>query len=346
MAYTTIDNSGSFMNTVLYAGNSPSTQSITGVGFQPDLVWIKSRSSTEWHNIVDAVRGNTSNIYSNAINAADTASRVTAFGADGFSLGAIDGVNNGADNFVSWNWKANGAGSAAYHDGAILYSTLSVNTTSRFSISTYNGSGSAGATFGHGLGVVPNMVVIKRTGTNDDWQVYHSANTSAPETDYLVLNTNAATTDALDRWNDTAPTTTLVTLGDADAVNASGNGYVAYCFADVAGYSKFNSYTGNGDADGTFIYTGFRPAFVIIKAASVQNWVMFDSKRLGYNDYNKNLHPNEPAAEEVLAFDILSNGFKPRTTDGKINTSSVNYIYMAFAEAPFVNSSGVPCNAR
>jgi hypothetical protein len=321
-----------YFNTVLFTGNYPTGQSITGVGFAPDLTWFKSRSVGDSHNLVDKVRG-AFRLKSNTTDA-ETSATVT-LDSDGFTVGAQSESNN--DSMVAWNWKANGAGvsnTAGTITGTV---TVSANTIAGISIVTYTGNDTAGATVGHGLGAVPRMIIVKNRDATDAWQVYHAANTASPETDYLVLNTTAATADALDRWNDTAPTSSVFSLGDGAEVNTDTEDYVAYCFAEVEGFSKFGSYTGNGIADGPFVYTGFRPAFVLGKdSSSTNNWFIFDSVRDTYNVAGKILRPNLPNEEldSPPRIDLLSNGFKVRST-GLPNDSGETYIYAAFAENPF-----------
>ena len=334
MAYTTIDDPEAYFQTVLYAGNS-STQSITLGGdtdLQPDLVWIKSRADAGEHTVYDSVRGATKRLDTADNGAEDTVTNgVTAFNSDGFSLGA-GGNENSATTIVAWCWKE--------------------SATAGFDIVSYTGNGTDDTDISHNLSAVPKMIIVKNRDAADAWQVYHGANTAAPETDYLVLSTVAATADAADRWSDEAPTSSVFTLGDGDEVNTNTENYIAYCFSEKQGFSKFGSYTGNGNADGTFVYTGFRPAMIIFKqsSASGEKWYMFDSKRNPFNLTNELLMANVSDAESVnttgAPIDILSNGFKIRGTDAAGNASGSTYIYMAFAEAPFVNSNGVPCNAR
>ena len=210
---------------------------------------------------------------------------------------------------------------------------------------TWTGSGTAGHKVTHGLGSVPKLIIMKRRDSTDSWPVYHHKNTAAPETDYLHLNESIATVDSVDRWNDTAPTSTLITLGDAGAGNADGGTYVGYCWDEVQGYSKFGGYLGNGDADGPFVYTGFKPAFVIIKAAQATgDWVIYDSQRSPYNEIDDQLLVNEATAETTGSeeIDFLSNGFKIRTDDGNVNTSAGSYVYLAFAEYPFGGDGATP----
>ena len=317
-----------YFDAKLYTGTG-SSLSVTGYGFSPDFVWIKERSGVADHALYDAVRGVQIQLESNTTTAETTETTgLTALNSDGFTVGALAQVNTNTDTYVAWAWDANGAGSSNT-DGTIT-STVSANTSAGFSIVTYTGTG-ANATVGHGLGVAPSMVIVKNRDAADAWQVYHAANTAAPETDYLVLNTDAATADAADRWNDTLPTSTVFSIGNGVEVNTNTEKYVAYCFAEVAGYSKFGSYTGNGSADGTFVYTGFRPKFLLIKTnAESGDWQLWDSSRGSFNVNGPDLYPNSSAAEATVnAFDFLSNGFKMRIA------ASPSYIYAAFAENPF-----------
>jgi hypothetical protein len=348
MAYTNIDFPAEYFDTKLYTGTG-AAQSISGLDFAPDFVWIKRRGSAEGYALFDAVRGATKRLFSDRDFAESiAATTLTSFNSDGFSLGGND-ATNGVDNYASWNWLAGGTG-VSNTDGTIT-STVSANTTSGFSIVSYTGTGSA-ATIGHGLGAVPRMIMVKNRDAGDAWQVYHAANTANPETDYLVLNEDAATADNINRWNDTLPTSTLFSIGDGVEVNTNTEDYIAYCFADVKGYSKFGGYTGNGNADGTFVYTGFKPAFVLIKRTDgIVSWRLMDNKRDPYNVMAQTLQPNSSAAEVTEnasgnITDSLSNGFKIRATGASANASGGTYIYMAFAENPFVTSSGIPTTAR
>jgi hypothetical protein len=350
MAYTNIDFPADYFNTKLYTGTGASN-SVTGIGFQPDWVWFKQRSGATWHNLYDVLRGTTLALASNDTGGDDTrAQGLTAFNSDGFTIGTDNNVNGSTNTYVAWNWKANGAG-VSNTDGSIT-STVSANTTAGFSIVSYTGTGIAGATIGHGLGAVPRMIIVKNRDASDAWQVYHASNTANPETDYLVLNTTATTADNINRWNDTLPTSTLFSIGDGVEVNTNTEDYIAYCFSEVKGYSKFGSYTGNGNADGTFIYTGFKPRWIMFKASSaVNDWVIVDTSRNTYNVANSTLYANLSVAEEspassVVGVDVLSNGFKLRDVKAFWNASGVTFIYMAFAENPFVTSSGIPVTAR
>jgi hypothetical protein len=346
MAYTTINKGSDYFNTVLYTGTG-ATLSITGVGFQPDFVWTKGRSVAFSNYLMDSVRGVGKRLISNSASNEDVSIfGVSSFNSDGFTLGTDTGANNSGSTFVGWNWLA--SNTTTSNTSGTITSTVSVNQTAGFSIVSYTGTGSAGATIGHGLGAVPRMIIVKNRDASDAWQVYHAANTSAPETDYLVLNTTAATADNINRWNDTLPTSTLFSIGDGVEVNTNTEKYIAYCFAEVKGYSKFGSYTGNGSTNGTFIYTGFKPAFIMHKRTDdVGSWFIFDSKRIGYNAENYRLIADTNNAEaDPGEYDILSNGVKIRFTSGNVNASGGTYIYMAFAENPFVTSSGIPVTAR
>ena len=345
MAYTTINKSSDYFNTKLYTGNG--TARDIDVGFDTDLVWIKRRNGTANHRLTDRVRGATNMLSSNNTNATQTnAQTVTGFITNGFSLGTDSGgydVNTNSNTYASWNWKANGAGSANT-DGTIS-STVSVNTTAGFSIVSYTGNATAGATIGHGLGSAPSMIIAKRRSAVENWGVYHK---SMGASKYINLDTTTAEQSSTSRWNGTEPTSSVFSVNTHASVNGSGDTYIAYCFAEKTGYSKFGSYTGNGNADGTFVYTGFKPAMVIAKRTdSTGNWRIRDNKRPEYNVIDKVLRPNTSEAEITEDnHDFLSNGFKVRTTGPENNASGGTFIYMAFAEAPLVGSNNVPCTAR
>ena len=343
MAYINFDPQDYF-NTVLYTGTG-SAQSISSVGFQPDWVWVKDRNAANSHNVSDAVRGATKTIFTDALAAEVTdATRLTSFDSDGFSVGNSTSWNTNTNNYVSWNWKANGSG-VSNTDGSIT-STVSANTTSGFSVVQYTGTGATPITIGHGLGSVPKMIIGKQTsGSANGWGIYHS---SIGATAAIAFDTATPTT-ATGFFNDTTPTSSFFTLGDSGRLNQSGQTYIAYCFAEKKGFSKFGSYTGNGNADGTFIYTGFKPAFVIIKnSSSIGAWYMQDNKRDVYNPIALSLNASDANADNNQGniMDFLSNGIKIRNTGTGYNTSSGTYIYMAFAENPLVNSLGNPATAR
>jgi len=342
MAYTTINKSSDYFNTKLYTGNGSAGHAITGVGFQPDWVWYKGRNDTEDPKIFDAVRGVTKAIKPNGTDAEFTQSGVTSFNSDGFTLGSHTGGNENNINFASWNWKANGAGSA--NTAGSINSTVSVNTTSGFSIVKYTGTGAI-ATVGHGLGVAPKMIIAKGLGVVNNWLVYHHTlgNNKA-----LALQDTSTGFTGSHLWNDTNPTSSVFSLGAVNATNSSGDENIAYCFAEKTGYSKFGSFTGNGNADGPFIYTGFKPAFVIVKITSTSNnWNMFDDKRPGFNEITLRLFPNLSNAEQdgSAAVDFVSNGFKFRNTNDNYNASGASYIYMAFGQS-LVGTNGVTAKAR
>ena len=348
MAYSSIVKPSVYFNTKLYTGNG-GTNAITGVGFQPDFNWLKNRSNTGEHILVDAVRG-MYNIRSNSTTAqsANGSSHQQSLDSDGFTVAGTGANSNANGNtFASWNWKANGAGSA--NTAGSINSTVSANTTSGFSIVKYTGNGSSGATVGHGLTTTaPKIVLIKTTSGADAWTML---NTNIDLNKYLSLNSNSAEiSDPM--FNNTAPTTTVFTLDGDGQVNGNGVSLIAYCFSEVTGYSKFGSYKGNGaNFDNAFVYTGFKPSLVIIKKSNTTgNWVIEDNKRAGYNQANYHLYPNLTNAEGTNYYtDFLSNGFKIRDNPSDIGESGHTYIYMAFAEEPLVansGSNGVPATAR
>jgi len=271
---------------------------------------------------------------------------IISFDTDGYTVGSGGGVNQSSQTYVSWNWLAGGSQGSSNTDGTINTTYTSANTTSGFSIIQYNGNGTAGATIGHGLGVAPKFVIIKRLDTASNWIV----GTGARGFDkFFYLNTTDAETDNAGTFNDTAPSSSLITLGSWNDVNNSSGTYIAYCFAEKTGFSNFGSYTGNGNANGPFVYTGFKPALFLLKESNGTNsWQIFDNKRPGYNLTDKYLKPNESAAEVSgnNQIDILSNGVKLRSSNTGNNGSGQNFIYMAFAEAPLVSSNGVPVTAR
>jgi len=352
MAYTTTDDPSAYFQTQIWNGNG-STNAITFDGnsdMQPDMVWIKIRVGSNSGVIHDSVRGTTKRIETASNGAESTVSSFSSFNTDGFTLSGNDGyvnTNDDSNTYVGWSWKAgtsftNSAGA----NGANLATTAgSVNTDAGFSILKYNGSGMAGeGLLAHGLGVVPSVIIIKATSASDDWYVYHK---DIGATKYVRLNQTAGETSASWLENKT-PTSTLISL-DNGFWGTSSIDYIAYCFAEKQGYSKFGSYTGNGNADGTFIYTGFKPAWFMMKnTASGNNWHMMDNKRDPDNVVEQLLKANAPDAENTTSgkMDFLSNGVKIRSTSTGANGSGATYIFMAFAENPFVTSSGVPATAR
>ena len=339
--YITFQPSDHF-NTKLYTGNG-STNNITGVGFDPDWVWAKSRA-VEVHELYDKVRGAGKRIQSQS-TAGENSEGYQSFITDGFAWSGSGNCNANGVNYVSWNWKANGQGSSNT-DGSINTTYTSVNTTAGISISTYSGTGSA-ATIGHGLGVAPKVVIIKNTYQTENWVVGHN---SIGFTKFLQLNTTAVEATSSTRFNDTAPTSSVFSVGTETQVNQAGGTHVAYCFAEKNGFSKFDSYTGNANADGPFVYTGFKPAFVMIKgyqSGGSDNWNIIDNGRAGYNAANYRLFANSNATANTTSIaDILSTGFKLRVSSTDVNADGNSYIYMAFAEHPIVSSNDIPGTAR
>ena len=348
MAYTTINKSTDYFNTKLYTGNG-GTQSITGVGFQPDWTWFKRRDGTDTHAVFDAVRGVTKRLIPNNTTAEGTQSNgLTAFGTDGFTIGDAGICNTNTGTYASWNWKAGNSSGSANTDGDIN-STVSANTTAGFSIVSYTGTGS-NATVGHGLGSAPGWIVLKNRTTNRNWEILHHKNTASPATQQLEFITDATAT-VTTQWNSVMPTSSVFSIGTNDSTNKNGDSFIAYCFAEKTGYSKFGSYTGNGNVDGPMIYTGFKPAWGIFKRTnSTGNWIIMDNKRSPFNEMQKNLFANTNAAEDSSTtyndFDFLSNGVKIREDNNDINASGSTYIYMLFAEAPLVGTNNIPATAR
>jgi hypothetical protein len=334
MAYTAIDNPELYFQAKLYTGDG-SIQAITLDGdtdMSPNLVIQKDRGNVRHNNVYDSVRGVKARLRTDATNAeytADATNGLDSFDSDGFTLEADSsslGTNESSQSYVAWCWKE--------------------SADAGFDIVAYTGDGATTLNVSHGLGVVPSMIIVKSRATDGrSWAVYHHKNTAAPETDFLELNTTAATSDNINRWYDTAPTSSVFTVGTGNDVNASET-YIAYLFAEKQGFSSMGSYIGNANADGTFVWCGFRPAFILFKRTdSVSEWSIFDTKRNTYNVVNHHLYADLTNAEgDDDDFDILSNGFKQRR-DNNMNKAGT-YVYMAFAEAPFVNSNGVPCNAR
>ncbi len=336
MAYTTIDNPELYFQVELYSGTgSSNARTLDGdEDMQPDLVWIKSRAGGDVsnHRFYDSVRGATKELYSDLNDAEGTnANGLTTFGTDGFTVGSAGGVNDSSTTYVAWCWKE--------------------SATAGFDILKYEGN-ATNRTISHSLSAVPHWIIIKNlestSSSAEHWLVYHKG---IGNTHGLLLNQTDAKSDDATYFQDTDPTSSVFSIGTADRCNKNNEDNIAYLWSEKQGFSKFGTYTGNGNADGPFVYTGFRPAFLMTKrtSSSSTGWVLMDNKRETFNDGATNyLIANTDVAETDSSFavDFLSNGFKPRTNSGGTNTSSATYIYMAFAEAPFVNSNGVPCNAR
>jgi len=349
MAYTTINKSSDYFRTKIYTGNGTDDRDITwdeSSNMQPDMLWSKGRSVIDNHSIYDIVRGSGLELRTNTTDAdLSRTNNIQALQTNGFQVGTDSQVNGNNSTYVSWGWKANGTGSANT-DGSIS-STVSANTTSGFSIVSYTGTGS-NATVGHGLSSTPKMIIVKnRTVSGFSWYTYH---TSIGATKNMYLNNTDTPVTASDRWNDTEPTSSVFSVGTNGGTNGSGNNMIAYCFAEKTGYSKIGSYTGNASDDGPFVYTGFKPAFVIIRRTddpSGRDWFLLDIKRDTKNPVKQNLETNTTDAEVASErCDFLSNGFKLTNGSGGSNASGANHIYMAFAEAPLVGSNNIPCTAR
>ena len=352
MAYTTINKSTDYFNTKTYTGNG-GTQALTGIGHQPDMVWVKSRGDGDGHKLFDSIRGALKVIEPNDNSTESTyANSLTSFDSDGFTVGSTADMNDSGDTFASWNWKAGttGSGTSTGSGTGKAYS-YSVNTTSGFSIVKYVGNGSAGHTIPHHLGQAPTFTIVKALGLTESWQVI-SSGLAADK--FIQLNVDSAEVSqgSYNRFNSTRPSSTVVTLGSDDHTNKNDNNFIMYNFCNVDGFSKSGSYNGNGNADGTFVYTGFKPAFVMVKKTdSTGYWVIQDNKRTstsGTNPNDKWIYPNATDAEydaSSYPMDLLSNGFKIRHTGNYQNTANVKYIYMAFGQS-LVGSNNTPCTAR
>jgi hypothetical protein len=358
MAYTTINKPSSYFNTILYTGDATSPRSITGVGFKPDLTWIKNRSQIGSNGFYDAVRGTgaSKNLSTDSTGAqgsgGDAAGYgfLSAFNTDGISVTAgtvgSDITNKSGSNYVNWNWLA--SNTTVSNTSGSITSTVSANTTSGFSIVTYTGTG-ANASIGHGLGAVPKFIIVKCTSNTMNWPTYNANSINGVSGITFLDVTDAEANYGTSYWQ-TTPTSTLFYVGSNTNTNNSGYTYVAYVFADIKGFSKFGSYTGNGSVDGPFAYTGFKPAWILMKdATSASQWRIWDNKRETYNTEISVIRPNSNAAEQsnaAFAVDFLSNGFKIRYDYAEMNASGEKYLYMAFAENPFVSSTQVPTTAR
>jgi hypothetical protein len=346
MAYTNIDLPTDYFNTVLYTGTGASNAR-TGVGFQPDWVWIKGRSGATDHGLYDAVRGVQNQLESNTTTAETAeATGLTAFGTDGFTVGALAQLNTSSATYVAWNWLANGAGVAGDNS-----STISANSTAGFSIIKYTGNGDTSASapsYSTGIGGT-DLVIYKRLDSTGGWTIQCRFLTISITGSYLLLNSTIAQTASGTTVGNFGATIRPRWTDATNGNNINGASYIAYCFVSKKGFSKIGSYTGNGSTDGTFVYTGFKPAFVIIKPSSYANsWLILDNKRNTFNPVKTRLEADGSGADSsTLDYaDFLSNGFKIRTSNGHPNTSGGTLIYMAFAENPFVTSGGIPVTAR
>ena len=353
MAYTTINNGEDYFKQVIYTGNGTDANSITGVGFQPDFVWLKGRSVSEHHTLNDSVRGANKQLYSHLTydEATDT-DRLQSFDSDGFTLGTDVVVNQNSQSFASWNWYTGGS-SASNTDGTIT-STIKVNTTAGISIGTYTGNGTAGATVGHGLGAAPDLILIKDRAdpVAHSWAVFHS---KLGGTKALSLNENGTPSTNAVWFNNTSPTSSVFSVGSSgSATNSNGYSRIFYAFTAKKGFSKMSEYTGNGNTSGPFVYTGFKPAFLLIKCTTAtEHWNIpcFRNEDLGFTNGTVNfLSPNlingVRDMDQNPAVDFLSNGFRILTSDANLNTNGGNYLYYAIAQHPFVSSTGTPVTAR
>lgn len=357
MAYTTINDPSEYFHSQLYTGTGSShsvTNDANAGDFKPDWVWIKERSSSGGHKIYDSTRGVQQAVQSQSTGAeATTAQGLTAFNTDGFTVGSDGGHNQSSATYVAWQWKCNGGTTSSNTDGSIT-STVQVNTDAGFSIGTFTGNGTSGATVGHGLGVKPDMIITKSrnnpSGAAMNWFVAHKGIDDMDGTSALFLNSTSAKQVASSLWGNTAPTTSVFSLGSNAAVNYTGNDMLFYAFKEKQGYSKFGEFYGNGNTNGQFVYTGFAPMFLVLRDLAGGGWFTFDIKRDTYNAAEKRLALNNSDAEATGGFtnvvDILSNGFKLRNTDTAWNGSGRNYIYIAFANHPFVTSTGIPTTVR
>ena len=358
--YTTINDPSAYFQTLLYTGDGSASQAQTNTGnsdLQPDWIWVKKTNDVRNTSNTDSSRGFNKRMETQTTTAESTTTTdVISAQSNGFTVGNNGSTGNNGDTYAAWQWKANGGTTATNNDGDIT-TTVQANTTAGFSIVTYTGNNTGGATIGHGLGVAPKVVFTKTRAIADNWLVYHEG---IGATKYLTLNTTSASATSTGAWNDTAPSSTVVTLGSFDNSNDNDN-MVAYCFAEIQGYSEFSSYTGNGNADGPFVYTGFKPTWLLIKnTTAVEGWFLHDAKvdDNGVNDegnpagadgnprerrFQVNITQSEVGT--TTAFDFVSNGFKLRTDTGSHNGNGNSFIYMAFAEHPFVSSKGVPTTA-
>ena len=348
-AYTTIDNPELYFQCKIWTGTG-SSNALTLDGdenMQPDFVWVKRRNSAGGHMLTDVIRGVTKTIITNETGAEQTFTNgLTAFGSDGFTVGSESGFNNSSDTFVAWCWKAGTAWSndASATSVGSLDSSGTKNATAGFSIISFTGTESGTPSIAHSLSSTPEFIISKALEVTDNWMVFHG---SFSAQDYIILNTYGNTASASSVWN-SLPSSPVINMGDNAGVNDDGD-MIMYAWHSVQGFSKFGTYTGNGNVDGPFVYLGFRPAWVLFKrtAGAAANWQLWDNKRNSANAVNRSLLPDDSAAEQTdQDIDFLSNGFKIRSSAGHLNVDGTTFIYAAFAEAPFVNSKGVPANAR
>ena len=366
MAYTAVDDSGANHSTIYYVGDNSNPRTLTGGGFQPDMTWIKNASQAYNHILFDSVRGAGSGkslcpaeyYAENVTVSSSTYGFLSAFTADGFSVdtGTSSDVyvndSSAGPNYVGWNWKGGTTTGIDTTGSTITPTGYSFNAAAGFSVIEYTGNASAGALVPHGLGAIPDMIIVKNVDSGQDWRIYHHYSSNlggTPQNDYMVLNTNVAKATNSTMWNDTAPTSVNFSLGTAGSTNGSGEQHMAYCFKGIQGFSRFAWYYGNNtvsNENGRFVYTGFRPAWIMLKSSSATgNWSIYDDKRLGYNSDNNALYAQADSSQDTSdKVNFCSNGFKFIDT-GDPNADEY-YVYAAFAQSPLVNSEGVPNNAR
>ena len=361
MAYTTIDDPTAYFQNKIYSGtgNSLALTFDGNSNMQPDWVWFKRRDGSANHHAYDSVRGVTKAFVPNDSDAETGGSQegtlyFSSFDSNGFTLAGnnYNNSNKSGQTYASWSWKA---GTSFTNDASStgigsVDSSGSVNETAGFSLCSFTGTGSV-ATVKHGLSTVPNVIITKSRANAENWGVLHSGINTDYQTDYLILNTNGGSGDSAEYYNDTAPTSSIFTVGTADATNDDAN-MMAYIFSERKGYSKFANYTGNGNTNGAFFYLGFKPAMVMIKNTSAsEHWRIYDNKRDKHNHMYHAIYGNDNGAESTTdnaseEIDFLANGFKMRSSAQQLNASGQVYVYLAFAESPFVNSNGIPNNAR
>jgi len=347
MAYTTIDNPELYFQAKAWTGTGNEI-AITFDGsenMQPDWVWLKRRDASSIHVAHDSVRGATKRLIPNSTDAETTqAQYVKSFDSNGITFGTDTDVNNSGSPAILWGWKS--GGSASSNSNGSITSSVSASTDAGFSIVSYTGNGSAGATIGHGLGAIPQVYILKNRSSSAGWTSYFEP---LGATKFLQLDTTGAAGTTADAFNNTSPTSSVFSIGTDTSTNNNTDNFIAYCFAEKKGYSKIGSYVGNGSLDAPFIYTGMKVSWLLIKETTqTRNWVLYDNKRVGYNPNQYEFLPDTSNAEDTSTtkVDLLSNGFKIRSSHSTVNQSGETYIYMAFAESPFVTSSGVPTCAR
>jgi hypothetical protein len=354
MAYTTINDPSAHFNTILYSGNSGNPRSLTGVGFKPDFLWVKRRNASERHLLTTTQMGVESGAYK-WLDSADTEDDfgggygVASFDTDGFTFKGVDATWNASNNtYVAWSWKANG-GTTSSNTAGTITSTVEANTTAGFSIFTYTGTGAAG-TVGHGLGGLPDLIIFKGRNTTSSWPVYNDPQGDGTlQFPVLNLHTGLVGSGSPFTWD----TTKFTFSSGSSYSNTSGTNYIAYAFRSIQGYSKYGRYIANANANGPFVYTGFKPAWVLRKATGRNEpWMLMDNKRDPINPLGTILDTSSSAGDSTVfpdyRMDLLSNGFKLRSgnTSYGNHTGGNEYIYMAFAENPFVTSTGIPATAK